>query len=403
MDNKYTQLVYKPDLTLKKNNELDLSKPSIEETLKTTQSTKAALEKLCQSKIKSFKSIKNKSFNPSAPTIIKYTPLSGINNQSEQKIIKIASRPIDPLENIKFRHRKVPHSAASDPVPVMHSPQRKVTAQDQRDWKVPPCIPGSKNPKGLVIPLDIRLVADGRNLKEYKANPNFSKFSDVLFIAEKTARNEIEQRNRIQESIQMKATMKKEEELRLAAKQARMEKAAMNINSVSNISSVNTTKSDATADLMLGKIRSRSLEKEKNERNELRNLRKKEIEYNRKVEMTMKNKRQKGNERDITEKIALGQNPVAKAPIIDYRLYSQVSGLDSGFKDEEDNDVYDTPLFKDKGNQNIYKTYYDGGDEMKSSKKLIEKIMAKGKMFEGGDITNNRNGPVQFEKSNTNE
>ena len=114
----------------------------------------------------------------------------------------------------------------------MHSPQRKVTAQDQKNWKVPPCISSSKNPKGLVIPLDIRIMADGRNLKEYKANPNFSKFADVLFIAEKSARNEIEERNRIQESILMKATLKKEEELKLAAKQARMEKAAMNMNSV---------------------------------------------------------------------------------------------------------------------------------------------------------------------------
>ena len=43
----------------------------------------------------------------------------------------------------------------------------------------------SNNPKGLVIPLDIRLANDGRNLREYKVNKNFSKFADVLALTEK--------------------------------------------------------------------------------------------------------------------------------------------------------------------------------------------------------------------------
>ena len=411
MEQKYSQLIFKKPtkdvISPNSNNSLDLSKPSLEETISTTLSTKAALEKLCQTKIKSFKSVKDTSFTAPDSKIVSYTPLTGLSQKpsSNTRIVKITSRPVDPLENIKFKHRKIPHNNSSEPVPVMHSPQRKVTAQDQKNWKVPPCISSSKNPKGLVIPLDIRIMADGRNLKEYKANPNFSKFADVLFIAEKSARNEIEERNRIQESILMKATLKKEEELKLAAKQARMEKAAMNMNSVSNISSVNTTKSDATTDVLLGRIRSRSLEKEKDERNELRNLRKKEIEYNRRIEMSMKNKKKiNNNERDISEKIALGQAQPSM-PSVDSRMFSQVSGLNDGFKDDSDNDLYDTPLFNDKtSTSNIYKTYYKEEDNV-NSKKLMERIMANGKMFEGTDknIPTSRGGPVQFEKSQGNE
>ena len=373
-------------------------KPSKEQTMITTQNTKTALEKLCQSKIKSYKTVKNTTYSSQEPKIVSYTPMSNSHSTSN-RLISITSRPVDPLENIKFTHRKIPHSNPNEPVPVMHSPQRKITAQDQRNWKIPPCISSSKNPKGLVIPLDLRIMADGRNLKEYKANPNFSKFADVLFIAEKSARAEIEERNRIQESIQMKATLKKEEELKLAAKQARMEKAAMNLNSISNISSVNTTKSNVTSDLLLGRIRSRSLEKEKNERNELRKIRKKEIEYNRRVEMSMKGK--KKHDRDISEKIALGQAQPT-LPVVDPRLYSQVAGIGDGFKDDSDNDLYDKPLFDEKTTGiNIYKTYYDengGGD---NSKSVMEKIIAKGKMFEGVDVKGgipNRNEPVQFER-----
>ena len=373
-------------------------KPSKEQTMITAQNTKTALEKLCQSKIKSYKTVKNTTYSSQEPKIVSYTPMS-TSNSTSNRLISITSRPIDPLENIKFTHRKIPHSNPNDPVPVMHSPQRKITAQDQRNWKIPPCISSSKNPKGLVIPLDLRIMADGRNLKEYKANPNFSKFADVLFIAEKSARAEIEERNRIQESIQMKATLKKEEELKLAAKQARMEKAAMNLNSISNISSVNTTKSNVTSDLLLGRIRSRSLEKEKNERDELRKIRKKEIEYNRRVEMSMKGK--KKHDRDISEKIALGQAQPT-LPVVDPRLYSQVAGIGDGFKEDSDNDLYDKPLFDEKiTGTNIYKTYYDGNGGGDNSKSVMEKIMAKGKMFEGVDVKEgipNRNEPVQFER-----
>lgn len=378
--------------------EYNLTKPSEEQTYQHVAATKSAIEKLAQKKIQAL--YQGNNFKAPESKMIRYTPnQTGLFNNElsgKQRIIKITERPIDPLENVKFKHKKIPRGQVNEPEPVMHSPQRKITAQDQRDWKVPPCIPNSKNPKGLVIPLDIRLAADGRNLKEYTANSNFSKFADVLFIAEKTARSEIEERNRIQESIQMQATMKKEEELKLAAKQARMEKAAM---SVSNISSVNTTKTDDTMNILLGKRRNRSLiEKEKNERDELRNLRKKEIEYNRKIELSMKSNK-KRNDRDISEKIALGQAQPS-GPIIDSRLYSHVSGLDAGFKDDGDNDLYDKPLFADRSSANIYKTFRGEDSEKIDSKKLMEKIYAKGKMFEGADPSNmtERSGPVQFEK-----
>ena len=99
------------------------------------------------------------------------------------------------------------------------------------------------------------------------------------------------------DSEKAEKSRKKQAELqeKAAKKKTELAKAAMNMNSVSNISSVNTTKSDATTDVLLGRVRDRSLEKEKDERNELRNLRKKEIEYNRRIEMSMKNKKKINN------------------------------------------------------------------------------------------------------------
>ena len=40
-----------------------------------------------------------------------------------------------------------------------------VTAKDRQDWKIPPCISQWKNACGYTIPLDKRLLADGRQLQ----------------------------------------------------------------------------------------------------------------------------------------------------------------------------------------------------------------------------------------------
>ena len=397
MENKYQSLILSTKNT---SSNTSLSKPSIEQTNQTTLETKLALEALCSRRIKHSQTIKstNPLFSKNQNSkYIKYTP----SNSSKSKIIQITNRPIDPLSTNNYTFQKIPHSN-TDPsifVPVMHSPQRKITYEDQRDWKIPPCVSISKNPKGLVIPLDIRLANDGRNLKEFQVNKNFSKFADVLFLAEKRARAEIEERNRIAESIQIKAELKKEEELREAAKQARLERKAINSGtSLSNISSVNTVRSDATAEFLLGKKNERDeLIREKNERNQLRALRKKEIENDRKVEMLINNNKRKfGNkEREINEKIALGES--VKGNLYDNKLYEKNINLNEN-DNSEDGDVYDKPLFNEEKNiEQIYK------NENENNKKVIQKLIEKGgKMFAEGNVNDldgiKRNGPVQFEK-----
>jgi SNW domain-containing protein 1 len=105
---------------------------------------------------------------PGAPTYIKYTPSqqgAAYASGAKQRIIKMQDMPVDPLEPPKFRHTKVPRGTGSPPVPVMHSPPRPVTAEDQANWKIPPCISNWKNAKGYTIPLDKRLAADGRGLQ----------------------------------------------------------------------------------------------------------------------------------------------------------------------------------------------------------------------------------------------
>lgn len=44
-------------------------------------------------------------------------------------------------------NQKIPRGPPSPPAPVMHSPTRKVTVKEQKEWKIPPCISNWKNAK----------------------------------------------------------------------------------------------------------------------------------------------------------------------------------------------------------------------------------------------------------------
>jgi SNW domain-containing protein 1 len=140
----------------------DLSKPSQEELAKTTAMTKSALEKVSNT---------NRNFddNGGEYKYIRYTPgQQGLttNSVSSQRIIKMTELSKDPLEPVKFRHKRIPRDTVSPPVPIMHSPPRKLTLKDQQDWKIAPSISNWKNQRGYTIPLEMRLSADGRNFRD---------------------------------------------------------------------------------------------------------------------------------------------------------------------------------------------------------------------------------------------
>ena len=132
---------------------------------------------------------------------------------------------MDPLQPPKFKHKKVPRGPGSPPVPVMHSPPRKVTAEDMASWKIPPCISNWKNARGYTIPLDKRLAADGRGLQETTINSKFAKLSESLYIAERKARKEVELRAQMRRDAALQEKSDKEEELRALAAAARAARA----------------------------------------------------------------------------------------------------------------------------------------------------------------------------------
>lgn len=166
---------------------LAMERPSEEEVQATADRTKAALERLVQGKIKAAQP-KNVEQRGGDVSYMRYTPQDG--GLEKQKIIKMVRaephctrRPNpnsrntlsqmevveDPLEPPRFKGKKVPRGPPSPPPPVLRSPPRKVTAQEQKEWMIPPCVSNWKNNKGYTIPLDKRLAADGRGLQDVRA------------------------------------------------------------------------------------------------------------------------------------------------------------------------------------------------------------------------------------------
>ena len=184
-----------------------------------------------QGKVDKKQAVMNPKHVPQVPGEAQYIRYTGSSAgaQVAGRIVKMQDMPVDPLEPPKFKHIKVPRGSGSPPAPVMHSPPRKLSAEEQRDWKIPPCVSNWKNNAGHTIPLDKRLAADGRGLQEVQINDGFAKFSEALYIAENKARNAVETRAKMQRELLSREKERKEAELRELAMNARMERSGRTV------------------------------------------------------------------------------------------------------------------------------------------------------------------------------
>nr|CAG8497330.1 10790_t:CDS:10 [Entrophospora candida] len=377
--------------------QVNFDRPNEEVVKETTEKTRMALEKILQGKIKAAQPKNVKTDKPLEPTYIRYTPGQqgeAYNSGAKQRIIRMVEMPVDPMEPPKFRHKKIPRGPPSPPAPVLHSPPRKVTAKEQQEWVIPPCISNWKNAKGYTIPLDKRLAADGRGLQEVTINDKFAKLSEALFAADRHAREEVRQRALMREKLVQKEKEEKEKRLRMLAQKAREERAGISSSSAAANSGAildDETESSEESD-----------EEKAREREELRQEKRRNREREFRLSKMGAEKRAKYiarlvQNRDISEKIALGlaKPTITQESLYDTRLFNQSEGLSSGFKDDESYDLYDKPLFAGSSASSIYKPKKDydsdkfGGGNVED----INKMLSVDKFG-----TKPRDGPVEFEK-----
>lgn len=331
--------------------DINLDRPSEEEVAASTERTKNALATLVSGAVAAQKP---KNVNVGArkdPTYVRYTPANqmGDNSRKNDRIMKIVERQQDPMEPPKFKHKKIPRGPPSPPAPVMHSPPRKLTAEDQEAWKIPPPVSNWKNPKGYTVPLDKRLAADGRGLQDVTINDKFAQFAEALFTADRHAREEVKQRALMQQRLAEKEKAQKEDHLRMLAQKAREERAGAGAGSRrrgSRDSRSSRSRSGSYSDSESERSNSDDEEYRKREkmrqekrRDEERKLRQSRMGTEKRIQMMAREQN-----RDISEKVALGlaKPTQSKETMFDSRLFDRNSGFDSGFNEDQ---AYDKPLF----------------------------------------------------------
>lgn len=387
----YTKL---SDMKGGKANESDIALPSRDEEQEEAEHTNQAFMMILQQKMildkPSGTAIINSQTSQNIEQKTKYIKYSanesvpGYNpSASANRIIQMIPKQIDPLMPPKHKHLKAPRGPAEDPVPILQAPPKKLTKEEREQWNIPACISNWKNARGYTIPLDKRLAADGRGLIDRSINSDqFAALSESLYVAEQQARQEVRMRALIQKKQLLQERNQREEDLRQLANQARLERNQIQTTSTTtkertiisnnqndnddNRSSEGSSSSESFHGIVSSKSQSSNNRQQHptpsavmvetdddiaaRQRDKLRMERKKERERELRMErnMELKRKQKFEEERDVSEKIALGVHvgTGGDGGGIDSRLYNQSSGMDSGFAGGDDEyNIYTKPLF----------------------------------------------------------
>jgi len=408
----------------------DVALPTEEEEKAEAEKTQAALQALLASKTALDKpkgsAIQNASTSQNIEEktqFIRYTPREdapGYNAAAApQRVIQMVPAQIDPMMPPKHKHIKAPAGPAEDPVPVLHAPPTKLTKEERQAWNIPSCISNWKNTRGYTIPLDKRLAADGRGLKDHSINSNFATLSESLYEAERQARQEVRMRAQVQKKLALQEKERREDELRQLANQARRERGGDVGVAVAAAAAPDNTGGDASDDESdresIDEVPREESEDEiaARQREQLRMERKRQREKELRLENNMEAKKKKlEEERDVSEKIALGVHTGTGGlqGDVDSRLYNKDGGMDSGFGREDDYNMYSKPLFQGGGasSASIYRP--SRGESEVNADDQYDKLVqgsttkfAPDKGFAGAEggmdmAAGPRTAPVQFEK-----
>ncbi|EAY19988.1 SKIP/SNW domain containing protein [Trichomonas vaginalis G3] len=238
--------------------------------------------------------------------------------------VRVADRKVDPFDPARFRTRKVIELQEKDPEPILTAPVKKLTPEEEKYWYIPPVISNWKNPAGNVIPMDKRVAADGRRNIKPELNDKFAFMNRALEATMQSINEAAHQRAIQQRQLLIKQQEEEKEQQREEVRKLREEK--MKIAALKN-------------------SEERSHDKLIEEHNEER-------------------KRLQNRRRDVSGRVAPGFALVStNEEVFDNNLFGKNGGIDQGFIDEESNNAYDAPLFR----QPTEKAYVPFAESRKSN------------------------------------
>ena len=308
---------------------------------------------------------------------------------AQPKIIRLVEVQKDPLEPPRFKiNQKVPRAPPSPPAPVMHSPPRKITAEEHKQWKIPPCVSSWKNPRGYTVPLDKRCAFNGRTGAQPETiNPKFAQLSETLYISTRKHREALDEKMKAEKLMAQKEKERNEQRLRMLAQTARQERAAVQ-RGFGHDRDDETESEDIDAE----GYKERQKIQDDRHRERVRNVNIKASNPDRRTKFD----RERG--RDISEQIALGvpRSNTTDNDVHDQRLYNQSQGLDSGFDHDDEYTVYDKAWKSKASFSNNYRpssSVIQDSKEGESEEKTNDRIKPESDPL----------APIQFEKDDIND
>lgn len=160
-------------------------------------------------------------------------------------------------------------------------------------------------------------------------------------------------------------------------------------------------------------IEDEDTEKDRRDRDEIRNDRRKNLER----DLRMQRNRSaiaRNEERDVSEKIALGMTVPTKSSetMFDQRLFNQTQGISSGFGDDDSYNVYNKPLFQASSANAVYRPKKATDEEAYGGEADFQKLQDTSKFQPDKGFTGTekrekglqpRDKPVEFEKKKPEE
>jgi SNW domain-containing protein 1 len=241
--------------------------------------------------------------------------------KDDSRLIKVVDAAVDPLEPPKHVVKETLQvGTVEDQVPVAHSPPRKLSRKEIDAWRIPAALPAYRDRHGHVIPLHLRLAAQGFDGSADEEVGD--SLADVLNEAAVRARDELRQRARMREALRQKQLAERDAQVRHAADVARLE-AQRDLERLGGAG-------DATAAAERERRRREALDERERER---------------------RMGGGGGASRFDDERLP----GASLEPMFDQRLFSQATpGLSSGFHSDEQA-VYDRPLLRGTNVSNLFR------------------------------------------------
>lgn len=317
----------------------EMERPDEETIANNVERTRAALQaRLASTTVATNNSVANpESQNGDTSRIVSYTAAhansGGADASGASKyMIKMTEKKFDPLEPPKFRVQKTAQlDDGEPPVPVLQDAPKKHTKAEADAWDIP--TPFSNwNSRGMTISLDKREMAAAATQQEETLSSKFATMAAALDAAQQSAREQVAYRARLEQQKQLQQREREDQEAKEVARLARMKRAG-----------IFSEETDEEREQRLA----RDVVREDMRRDAEDESRRERMGSRAKSSAPVRASNSSG-ERDISERIALGQTvPQSQGEgLFDSRMFNQTAGLDHGFVNDEEYNLYDKPLLQ---------------------------------------------------------